>query len=170
MRELKTVKLTSILSTFGLVLWEYWLPSVKIESWHFQRQHLINSGGSNTQNQKGYWKVACFYQPLNRFLARSRRNKIHFPLMPSTLCQNMVFTRFQAFTSCKTSPQFTTTINRCVPPVALSCNHQLQQSSSLLGVSFEREAAIQFRRLRKNESLLCPIRRHSFFMSPPNAL
>ncbi len=30
----------------------------------------------------------------------------------------------------KTLPQFTTTITRCLPPVALSCNHQLQQSSS----------------------------------------
>lgn len=31
---------------------------------------------------------------------------------------------------CKTSPQFTTMITGCLPPVALSCNHQLQQSSN----------------------------------------
>ncbi|HHZ6276367.1 TPA: hypothetical protein ACWK6B_004258, partial [Escherichia coli] len=57
------------------------------------QQHLINSGDSNTQNQKGgYWKAGCFYRTLNRILARSRRNKIHFPLLPSTLCQTLVFT------------------------------------------------------------------------------
>ncbi|MDH8318754.1 hypothetical protein QIG98_27130, partial [Klebsiella pneumoniae] len=55
-------------------------------------------GGSNTQNKKRrvlegwYWKAGCFYQTLNRILARSRRNKIHFPLLPSTLCQTLVFT------------------------------------------------------------------------------
>lgn len=39
----------------------------------------------------------------------------------------------------KTSPQFTTTITRCLPPVALSCNHQFQPSSYWI-FSFERIA------------------------------
>lgn len=41
---------------------------------------------------------------------------------------------------CKTSPQFTTTITSCLPPVALSSNHHFQQSSSSLIVSYERIA------------------------------
>jgi hypothetical protein len=36
----------------------------------------------------------------------------------------------QLYRHSKTSPQFTAMITVCLPPVALSCNHQFQHSSS----------------------------------------
>ncbi len=89
----KAVKLCPILSTSWAGTVEVLAAKRKDRILTLQRQHLINSGDSNTQNQKGgYWKAGCFYRTLNRILAISRRNKIHFPLLPSTLCQTLVFT------------------------------------------------------------------------------
>ena len=101
----KTVKLSPILSTF-------WAGTLEVLAAKRKDRILTLSATAPDQLRRlqhpklkkgGYWKAGCFYQTLNRILARSRRNKIHFPLLPSTLCQTLVFTLVFKPSSAKSS-------------------------------------------------------------------
>ncbi|HBO92698.1 MAG TPA: hypothetical protein DD667_05420 [Gammaproteobacteria bacterium] len=89
----KTVKLSPILSTF-------WAGTLGVLAAKRKDRILTLSATApdqlrRLQHPKSKRRVLegwLFPPNIDRILARSRRNKIHFPILPSTLCQTLVFT------------------------------------------------------------------------------